>query len=96
MTGMPPTAEPWRRRELSDAMSNLSPSGPLRVSVDLVRCQGYAQCCYAAPKHFRIEGHEALFYDPAPRAEHRADLERARIACPVQAIRIEDPATGEV
>jgi ferredoxin len=67
-----------------------SPLG-LRVSVDLNLCQAYAQCCYAAPGHFRIEGHEALFYDPAPAAEHRADIERARIACPVQAIRVEDP-----
>ena len=63
---------------------------PLRVVVDLNRCQGYAQCCYAAPAHFAIEGHEALFYDPAPAASARGDVERARIACPVQAIRVED------
>ncbi|WP_431311035.1 ferredoxin [Methylobacterium nigriterrae] len=68
----------------------------LRVVVDLNRCQAYAQCCYAAPEHFVIEGREALFYDPAPPAEARADLERARIACPVQAIRVEDPGQGEL
>ena len=73
-------------------MSEPSSSAPLRVSIDLVRCQGYAQCCYAAPDHFRIEGHEALAYDPAPTQEHRAAIERARIACPVQAIRVFDPA----
>ncbi|KAB1070152.1 ferredoxin [Methylobacterium planeticum] len=69
-------------------------SRPLRVLVDLNRCQAYAQCCYAAPAHFTIEGREALFYDPAPLAEARADIERARISCPVQAIRVEDPERG--
>lgn len=64
---------------------------PLRVSVDLNLCQAYAQCCYAAPRHFRIEGREALVYDPAPAAEARLAIERARVACPVQAIRVEDP-----
>jgi ferredoxin len=64
---------------------------PLRVSVDLNLCQAYAQCCYAAPRHFRIDGREALFYDPAPSASARAEIERARISCPVQAIRVEDP-----
>ncbi|MER2197711.1 ferredoxin, partial [Methylobacterium brachiatum] len=38
----------------------------MRVVVDLNRCQGYAQCCYAAPDHFELRGHEILFYDPAP------------------------------
>lgn len=62
----------------------------MKVVVDLNLCQGYAQCCYAAPGHFAIEGHEALFYDPAPPTAARADIERARIACPVQAIHVED------
>jgi ferredoxin len=68
-------------------MSSPAPQPGLRVRVDLNLCQAYAQCCHAAPQHFRIEGHEALFYDPAPVARDRADIERARIACPVQAIR---------
>ncbi|MBY0259114.1 ferredoxin [Methylobacterium sp.] len=78
---------------------NTAPPGPsptyaaagLRVTVDLNLCQAYAQCCYAAPDHFVLKGHEALHYDPAPSADARADIERARIACPVQAIRVEDP-----
>lgn len=68
------------------------PHSPLRVTVDLNRCQAYAQCCYAAPRHFVLHGREALFYDPAPKAGDRADIERARVSCPVQAIRVEDPA----
>jgi len=61
----------------------------LRVSVDLNLCQAYAQCCYAAPDQFRLHGHEALFYDPAPPAGAWAEVERARASCPVQAIRLE-------
>ena len=45
--------------------------GALRVVVDLNRCQGYAQCCYAAPDAFALRGHEILFYDPAPPAALR-------------------------
>jgi ferredoxin len=60
------------------------------VSVDLNRCQAYAQCCYAAPDHFVLHGREALYYDPAPDAAARMEIERARIACPVQAILVED------
>lgn len=65
-------------------------AGGLRVTVDLNLCQAYAQCCYAAPDHFVLKGREALHYDPAPSAGARDDIERARIACPVQAIRVED------
>jgi ferredoxin len=61
----------------------------MRVVVDLNRCQGYAQCCYAAPEAFALRGHEILFYDPAPPEEARARIERARLACPVQAIFVE-------
>ncbi len=58
----------------------------MRVVVDLNRCQGYAQCCYAAPDRFTLRGHEILFYDPAPPSEARSAIERAARACPVQAI----------
>lgn len=71
------------------------PSSPLRVSVDLNRCQAYAQCCYAAPDHFVLHGREALFYDPAPSAADRVEIERARVACPVQAIQVEVPGSND-
>ena len=65
-------------------------AGGLRVTVDLNRCQAYAQCCYAAPDHFVLHGAEALHYDPAPTAAAREAVERARVACRVQAILVED------
>ena len=52
----------------------------MRVVVDLNRCQGYAQCCYAAPAHFELRGHEILFYDPAPPEAARARIPAAGIA----------------
>ncbi|MET0314772.1 MAG: ferredoxin [Hansschlegelia sp.] len=61
----------------------------MRVVVDLNRCQGYAQCCYAAPAHFEVKGREILAYDASPTAEHRSDIERAAVACPVGAILVE-------
>ncbi|NEU10809.1 ferredoxin [Methylobacterium sp. BTF04] len=61
----------------------------MRVVVDLNRCQGYAQCCYAAPGSFALRGHEILFYDPAPPAAHRGEIERAVQACPVRAISLQ-------
>ncbi len=62
---------------------------PLRVVVDLNRCQGYAQCCYAAPGAFEVWGHEILFYDPAPPRARRGEIERAVQACPVRAISLQ-------
>ena len=62
---------------------------PLRVVVDLKRCQGYAQCCYAAPGAFEVRGHEILFYDPAPPQARRGEIERAVHACPVRAISLQ-------
>lgn len=61
----------------------------LRVVVDLNRCQGYAQCCYAAPGAFQVRGHEILFYDPAPPRARRGEIERAVQACPVRAISLQ-------
>ncbi len=52
----------------------------MRVVVDLNRCQGYAQCCYAAPEYFEVRGHEILFYDPAPPETKRSQIERAQHA----------------
>lgn len=58
----------------------------MRVMVDLARCQSYGQCVFAAPEVFELTGQEVLEYDSAPSDESRLHLERARAACPVQAI----------
>ncbi|WP_248958440.1 FAD-dependent oxidoreductase [Sphaerisporangium perillae] len=61
----------------------------MKVVVDLTRCQGYAQCAFAAPDVFTIQGDEALLYDPAPDDAQREKIVRAAAACPVQAIALE-------
>lgn len=61
----------------------------MKVVVDLTRCQGYAQCAFAAPDVFTIHGDEALLYDPAPDDAQREKVVRAAAACPVQAIALD-------
>ncbi|MGW4561208.1 FAD-dependent oxidoreductase [Streptomyces sp. NPDC004561] len=58
----------------------------MEVVVDLTRCQGYAQCAFAAPDVFTMVGDEALLYDPDPDEAQRVKVEQAAAACPVQAI----------
>jgi len=90
LTDLGPSPSPDALR----AAGGQSPAGGLRVTVDLNRCQAYAQCCYAAPDHFVLHGAEALHYDPAPTAAARDAIERARVSCPVQAILVEDAGSG--
>jgi len=61
----------------------------MRVVVDLNRCLGYAQCVFLAPSVFRLNGEEALQYDPNPDDATRLKVLRAASACPVQAILVE-------
>jgi ferredoxin len=58
----------------------------MKIVVDLTRCQGYAQCAFAAPDVFAMRGDEALLYDPDPDDAEQAKIARAAAACPVQAI----------
>ena len=58
----------------------------MRVLVDLNRCQSYGQCVFSAPNVFRMSAGEALEWDYEPDAAENGLLERARHACPVQAI----------
>ena len=58
----------------------------MKIVVDLTRCQGYAQCAFAAPDVFTMLGDEALLYDPDPDDVERDKVVRAAAACPVQAI----------
>ena len=63
---------------------------PLRLVVDLNRCEAYAQCCFLAPNVFELHGEEALWYDPEPSNAERDRVLRAAASCPVQAIRVEE------
>ncbi|MEU7826238.1 ferredoxin [Catellatospora sp. NPDC049133] len=67
----------------------------MRIVVDLNRCQGYAQCVFLAPEVFRLNGEEALAYEPNPDDGRRLQVERAAAACPVQAIVVERLAAAE-
>jgi ferredoxin len=64
-------------------------AAPLRLVVDLNRCEAYAQCCFLAPNVFELHGEEALWYDPEPSHAERDRVLRAAAACPVQAIIVE-------
>ena len=66
--------------------------GPMRLVVDLNKCQGYAQCVPLAPEVLKLVGEEALAYDPNPDESQRQQVLRAVASCPVQAIILElDP-----
>ena len=65
----------------------------MRIVVDLNRCLGYAQCAFLAPDVFKLNGEEALMYDPNPDEATRLRVLRAAAACPVQAIVVEDART---
>jgi NADPH-dependent 2,4-dienoyl-CoA reductase/sulfur reductase-like enzyme/ferredoxin len=60
----------------------------MRVVVDLTRCQGYAQCAFAAPDAFKMHDADSLQYDPSPDESQREQVLRAAAACPVQAIHV--------
>jgi ferredoxin len=64
-------------------------ASPVRLVVDLNRCEAYAQCCFLAPNVFELHGEEALWYDPQPNNAERDRVLRAAASCPVQAIRVE-------
>ena len=63
--------------------------GDMKIVVDLAVCQGYAQCAFLAPEAFRLNGEEALLYDPQPDDQLRERVVQAAAACPVQAIAVE-------
>ncbi len=62
----------------------------MKIVVDLNRCQCYAQCAFLAPNVFEIHGEEALMYSPLVPEPERERVRRAVVACPVQAILLED------
>ncbi|MGD1225360.1 ferredoxin [Streptomyces krungchingensis] len=61
----------------------------MKVVAGLPRCETYAQCAYLAPGVFRMHGEEALKYDSNPDDAQRERVLRAAVACPVQAILVD-------
>ena len=67
--------------------------GGMRVVVDLTRCEGYAQCAFAAPGVFKMGVADTLHYNPSPNEAEREQVLRAAAACPVQAIHVSESGT---
>ena len=75
----------------------------MRISVDLNKCESYAQCCFFAPEVFELRGREVLLYRTEVGETQRRNVRQSVAACPVQAILIEDgppddpadPVTGQ-
>ena len=69
----------------------------MRIVFDLNRCLGYAQCIPLAPDVLKLNGEEAVMYDPNPDDSQRLRVLRAAASCPVQAIKVEpeDTEMGE-
>ena len=61
-------------------------SATMRIVFDLNRCLGYAQCIPLAPDVLKLNGEEAVVYDPNPDDSQRQQVLRAVASCPVQAI----------
>ena len=66
----------------------------MRIVIDLNRCLGYAQCVPLAPEVLKLNGEEALAYDPNPDDTQRVQVLRAAASCPVQAIIVDRLETG--
>ncbi len=61
----------------------------MRIVFDLNRCVGYAQCVPLAPEVIKLNGEEAIAYDPNPDDSQRLRVLRAAASCPVQAITVD-------
>ena len=61
----------------------------MRIVFDLNRCLGYAQCIPLAPDVLKLNGEEAVMYNPNPDESQRLRVLRAAASCPVQAIKVD-------
>ena len=61
----------------------------MRIVFDLNKCQGLAQCVPLAPDVIKLNGEEAIAYDPNPDESQRLRVLRAAASCPVQAIMVD-------
>ena len=67
----------------------------MRIVFDLNRCLGYAQCIPLAPDVLKLNGEEAVMYDPNPDDSQRLRVLRAAASCPEQAIKVEPEDIGK-
>lgn len=81
----------WQVGEAEEAVP-LDGGCPMRVIVDLTRCQGYGQCAFLAPDSFMMNGEEALMYNTDPSDDQRERILQAAAACPVQALLVDRDA----
>jgi ferredoxin len=63
----------------------------MKITVNLNRCQAYANCVAEAPTIFDLDDGtgKVLVLDPAPSEDRRSEVERAESSCPVRAISVE-------
>ena len=68
---------------------------PYRIEIDLLACVGFAECAKTAPAVFRLDelANQSTVVD-ASGADDETVLAAAE-ACPVSAISLYEPATGE-
>lgn len=60
----------------------------MKIRVDLEACDGHAQCVFAAPKVFQLDGKGKVNYVSEPDESERDRVMAAVDACPLLAIEI--------
>lgn len=64
----------------------------MHVSIDRVACAGVGSCAMTAPRVFGVSEEDALveLLDAEPDESERADVERAVLLCPNEALALSD------
>lgn len=60
----------------------------MKIVVDLEVCDGHAQCVFAAPNVFQLDGKGKILYEAEPDESERENVMNAADACPLLAIEI--------
>lgn len=60
----------------------------MKIVVDLEVCDGHAQCVFAAPNVFQLDGQGKVRYTAEPDESERDNVMNAVDACPLLAIEI--------
>jgi ferredoxin len=74
--------------------TNSNPGGPMKITVDRTKCEGYAKCIQATPKVFKLDKTMiAEVIDPNGDSDEIILL--AAKICPTKAISLEEEETGK-